>query len=101
MSRPSTAAMVWEVSQSVPQSSHVFIDRASARGTVYLQVPWWMLGCRTSCHSAVVVQVAGYKVKCMLAEPKSKRGRTETSAWSEPPSPGQQVCFTLKEPILK
>ena len=101
MSGLSPAAMVWRLSKVVPQSSHVFIDRASARGTVYLQEPCWVVGCCTSCHSAVVVQVAGYKVKCMLAEPKSKRGRTDTSAWSEPPSPGQQVCFMLKEPIVQ
>ncbi|KAK9804003.1 hypothetical protein WJX72_011888 [[Myrmecia] bisecta] len=33
--------------------------------------------------------LAGYKVKCMLAEPKGKRGRTE-SAWPEPASPAHQ-----------
>ncbi len=35
-------------------------------------------------------QVAGLKVKCMLAEPKGKRGRTD-SAWSDSASPALHV----------
>lgn len=38
---------------------------------------WWLL------------QVAGYKVKCMLAEPKTKRGRPEAQ---DVYSPMHQVC---------
>ena len=47
-------------------------------------------------------QVAGHKVKCMLAEPKGKRGRTE-SAWSDSASPALHVrhsdtCLALVLP---
>ena len=39
----------------------------------------------------MAVQLAGYKVKCMLAEPKGKRTYIDTS-WSDPASPlSQQV----------
>lgn len=37
------------------------------------------------------MQLAGYKVKCMLAEPKGKRTYMDNS-WSDPTSPlSQQV----------
>ena len=41
------------------------------------------------------MQLAGYKVKCMLAEPKGKRSRNEASGFSDPASPVYQVCSSL------
>lgn len=39
----------------------------------------------------MAIQLAGYKVKCMLAEPKGKRNYIDTS-WTDPASPlSQQV----------
>ncbi len=41
------------------------------------------------------LQLAGYKVKCMLAEPKGKRSHMDSS-WSDPASPlSQQVSALL------
>ncbi len=41
------------------------------------------------------LQLAGYKVKCMLAEPKGKRSHMDSS-WSDPASPlSQQVSTSL------
>ena len=41
------------------------------------------------------VQLAGYKVKCMLAEPKGKRTHPDSS-WSDPASPlSQQVLSSV------
>ena len=40
------------------------------------------------------MQLAGYKVKCMLAEPKGKRGRQEFSGYSDPSSPMYHVSFS-------
>lgn len=37
------------------------------------------------------LQLASYKVKCMLAEPKGKRNRQEFSGCSDPASPSYQV----------
>ncbi|KAK9825572.1 hypothetical protein WJX74_007012 [Apatococcus lobatus] len=36
--------------------------------------------------------LAGYKIKCMLAEPKGKRGRAEIAWSSEPQSPAHQAA---------
>ena len=50
----------------------------------------------------VAMQLAGYKVKCMLAEPKGKRTHMDTT-WSDPASPLSQqelpaLCL-LHQPI--
>lgn len=41
--------------------------------------------------SVPVVQLAGYKVKCMLAEPKGKRGRADSGGGSLDTGPSWQV----------
>ncbi len=51
-------------------------------------------------HVALLVQLAGYKIKCMLAEPKGKRGRTEIAWSSEPQSPAHQVGFSASEHLM-
>lgn len=51
-----------------------------------------MYGHKGMTLNLVVVQLAGYKVKCMLAEPKGKRGRADSGGGSLDNGPTWQVC---------
>lgn len=52
----------------------------------------WLIG-------MCAMQLAGYKVKCMLAEPKGKRTYMDSS-WSDPASPLSQQVTCSPSPSL-
>lgn len=58
------------------------------------------VGCCWPALSVSPVQVAKYKVKCMLAEPKTKRGRSEGSP-QDAFSPMMQVNGSLLPPVCR
>ncbi|KAK9841804.1 hypothetical protein WJX81_004164 [Elliptochloris bilobata] len=65
-------------------------DLIAAKGIVFCKYTKASAALRALEAVNATGQVAGHKVKCMLAEPKGKRVRTD-SAWSDPVSPALHI----------
>lgn len=83
--------------QLAPHCEHIKIELGTIAWSTYSNLI--ITCCMPSCSGMHVwMQLAGYKVKCMLAEPKSRRHSPEANSWTSEvifPSCASCCCIAL------